>query len=78
MAIEACAECGKDVSTTAESCPHCGAVPSGKKAVATATSGARIILMVLGILLAVPAVMIGGCFGLIVPGILILLALCLK
>ena len=25
MAIQVCAECGKDVSTTAKSCPHCGA-----------------------------------------------------
>jgi len=25
LAIKACKECGKDVSTTARSCPHCGA-----------------------------------------------------
>lgn len=24
MALEACAECGKDVSSEAKSCPHCG------------------------------------------------------
>lgn len=27
MALRACKECGKDISTKAEACPHCGAKP---------------------------------------------------
>lgn len=31
MAMTTCHECGKDLSTTAESCPHCGARPPKPK-----------------------------------------------
>ena len=34
MALVICHECGKEVSKTARSCPHCGAVPQVKKNVA--------------------------------------------
>lgn len=40
MALVKCTECGKDVSTAATSCPHCGAPrPSAAKTVAKAASG---------------------------------------
>ena len=78
MAMTKCRECGKDVSTEVQACPHCGAVTSGKKSVDKATSAARIILMTIGILSALPAVAFGGGLGLIVPAIFIILALCLK
>jgi len=78
MALTKCQECGKDISTTAQTCPHCGAKPSGRKAKDTATSGARIILMTLGILSALPALAFGGGVWLMVPVLLILIALVLR
>jgi uncharacterized membrane protein YvbJ len=78
MSIQQCSECGKDVSTTAKFCPHCGAQTSGEKTVARATSVARIVLMVIAIFSIIPSVMFGGCLGLIVPVILFILALFLK
>lgn len=40
MAIQFCYECGKQVSTEAPSCPHCGAPARGTASVAT-TAGKR-------------------------------------
>ena len=31
MALVICHECGKEVSKTARSCPHCGATPKREK-----------------------------------------------
>jgi len=78
MAIQECTECGKNVSTTAKFCPHCGAQTSGENTVARATSAARIVLMVMAIFSIMPAFILGGCLGLIVPAILFILALLLK
>ncbi|HCE43879.1 MAG TPA: hypothetical protein DET40_10060 [Lentisphaeria bacterium] len=75
MSLKLCKECKKEVSSKAKTCPSCGApVKTG----GTATSIARIILMVLAILLLLPALFIGGPFGLLVPAILFIMALCLK
>ncbi len=78
MALEQCPECGKDISTTAESCPHCGFQDQSGKVVAAATSTVRIILMVLAFLSVVSSLLLGGCFGLIVPVSLFFLAVILK
>ena len=80
MALKQCKECGKQVSSRAKACPNCGA-PTAGTGLATATSIARIILMVTAILSVIPALMLGGLLGLIVlivPAVLFIMALCLK
>ena len=78
MALRQCKECGKEMSSKAKACPNCGAPSPNTEKVATATSIARIILMVVAILSVIPALMFGGLFGLIVPAVLFIMALCLK
>jgi len=58
MAIKKCFECGKDVSSNAPACPHCGAKRSSNFSVL------RVLLMVFSILVLLPlAVMFGGVIG---------------
>ena len=78
MALIKCKDCGYDVSTEAKTCPNCGAPTTQKRKTESATSVARIILMVLAIFSIVPVIMYIGCFGLIIPLILFILALALK
>lgn len=71
-----CTECGKEVSSKAPACTHCGYthLPAG----GAGTSAARIILMTFGLLGILPALLLFGPIGLIGPGVVILLALVLK
>jgi len=78
MAITKCRECEHDVSTGAKTCPNCGAPTVQETKTESATSVARIILMVLAIFSIVPVMMYIGGFGLIIPIILFILALVLK
>jgi len=76
MAMMACGECKREVSSTATACPHCGApVTRGSGG---ATSAARIILMVIAICSILPALAFGGPAGLIVPAVCFVLALALR
>ena len=48
MALKACRECGKDVSTEAKTCPHCGVKdPSGAIAAGQKAAGRGCFLVVL-------------------------------
>jgi len=78
MSLTACTECGKEISSKADTCPSCGAPTPSAKRVAKSTSAARIILMVIAILSVMPSLMLGGGCGLIVPAVLFVMALCLK
>lgn len=60
MAMIRCEECGKEISSTAERCPHCGhetsfAKESGKKKRASLIVNGCIIAVVIGLALLVPA-----------------------
>jgi len=48
MAIVECKECGKEVSTEAQSCPNCGAVLKKKTSRITYFAAALLLLIVLG------------------------------
>jgi hypothetical protein len=50
MALKKCRECGKDVSTAAVSCPHCGCVLKKKRGCLSYFGGAALILIVVGVL----------------------------
>ena len=78
MALIKCKDCGHEVSKEAKTCPNCGAPTTQKRKTESATSVARIILMVLAIFSIVPVMMYIGGFGLIIPVILFILALVLK
>jgi len=78
MALEKCPECGKEISSNAESCPHCGAPTLNAKSAAASSSAARVILMVMAVMSVIPAIMFAGGLGLIIPAILFILALILK
>jgi hypothetical protein len=47
MALIACEECGKDVSTSAANCPHCGAPVSGSVETAAPAKSSNKVLLVL-------------------------------
>jgi uncharacterized membrane protein YvbJ len=78
MALIKCKECGHDVSTTAKTCPNCGAPTAKARQTDTSTSVARIILMVLAVISIIPAILFAGGIGLIIPAVLFVLALILK
>jgi hypothetical protein len=50
MALKKCNECGKEVSTKAESCPNCGAVLRKKTGCLTTIGASFLIFIVLGVL----------------------------
>lgn len=50
MALKKCKECGKEVSTKAESCPSCGAVLKKKTGFLTYIVAGFLILIVLGVI----------------------------
>lgn len=37
MALKKCRECGKEISSTAKACPHCGASPKKRTSLVTTT-----------------------------------------
>jgi DNA-directed RNA polymerase subunit RPC12/RpoP len=51
MALKACRECGKDVSTEAKQCPHCGVSKPIKTRPTIGCGGAILIFFVLGIVM---------------------------
>ncbi len=57
MALTKCRECGKEISTEAVTCPHCGA-PTGRQA--KRTSGCAVVIAV-GLLALVYAMLTGRC-----------------
>ncbi len=58
MAIRPCRECGKDVSTGAQSCPHCG-VPIARNKTSAGTWGC-LVLVILVAAIAIPGIMKSG------------------
>lgn len=55
MALTACKECGKEISTKAEVCPHCGAKPKKKTSMFTWIVAGFIGFAALGALLSEPS-----------------------
>lgn len=53
MAMTACKECGKQVSTEAKACPYCGAVAPAKKKAKGGIGKWLLILFAIGVVVAV-------------------------
>src|SRR5262245_36640079 len=61
MALKACRECGQQVSTRAETCPHCGVrSPVRGNAVTAAIRGLLRLVFFMGILLIMAVWLFGG------------------
>jgi hypothetical protein len=50
MALKACRECGKDVSTEAKQCPHCGVSNPAKRST-IGCGGAIVLFLILGVVM---------------------------
>ncbi len=55
MSLKKCKECGREISTSADACPHCGNLSPAKKAVKVGTD---IIKAGLGLTVLIPIVFI--------------------
>jgi uncharacterized membrane protein YvbJ len=71
-----CKTCGKAIATTANTCPGCGA--PNTKPTGMATSITRILFMTAAILSLIPCLLLFGVFGLVVPVVCFVIAVCLK
>lgn len=56
MALIACSECGKQISTNAASCPNCGCRVK-RRSVQQAKAGCMVMVIALGILIIVSMIM---------------------
>lgn len=56
MALIECKECGREISTSASTCPHCGNLPLAKKVEKAAIS---IVKLGLGVMVLIPFILIG-------------------
>jgi hypothetical protein len=80
MALIKCDECKKEISSKAEKCPHCGnPVRSESKVVKkVATSGVRIVFMLVFIFSIITGLFTGNVFLYVVAGVSILISLFLR
>ena len=68
MALIICPDCGKEVSSTADSCPNCGrqsAASLTKEAQKRGRRFAATVLIILGIMVLLTIPVVNFCFGII-------------